>query len=75
MTFRQLKPSLSRLFRKSLCNLIPRIEGLLQREVRFDSMLDLVKRETEFTRRTTWSHAPRVGTEMFFVRRTIGQNA
>jgi hypothetical protein len=47
--FRQLKGSVARLFRKSLCNLIPRIEPLLQRDVWFDSLLDLVKRETEFT--------------------------
>ena len=53
--FRQLEWSVARLFRKSLCNLIPRIERLLQGEVRFDSLLDLVKRETEFTRRTIWS--------------------
>jgi hypothetical protein len=52
---------MARLFRKSLCNLIPRIERLLEGEVRFDGLLDLVKRETEFTRRTTWASAPRVG--------------
>ena len=46
---RQLKQSFARLFRKSLCNLIPRIERLLQGEVRFDSLLDLVQRETEFS--------------------------
>src|SRR6267143_5131551 len=60
MPFCQLKQSVARLFRKSLCNLIPRIERLLQGELRFDILLDLVKRETEFTRRTTWSPAPRV---------------
>jgi hypothetical protein len=60
MPFRQLKLSDARMLRKSLCNLIPRIERLLQGEVRFDSLLDLVKRKTEFTRRTTWSRAPRV---------------
>jgi hypothetical protein len=49
MPFRQLKQSLARLFRKSLCNLIPRMERLMQGNVRFDSLLDLVKRETEFT--------------------------
>ena len=59
--FRQLKWSVARLFRQSTCNLIPRIERLPQGELRFDSFLDLVKRETEFTRRTTWSSAPRVG--------------
>ena len=32
-----------------MCNLIPRIERLLEGEVRFDGLLDLVKRETEFT--------------------------
>jgi len=51
--FRQLKPSLARSLRKSLCNLIPRIDGFLQRELRFDSLLDLVKCETEFPRRAT----------------------
>src|SRR6266567_8149369 len=61
LPFRQLKQSDARLFRKSLCNLIPRIERLLQGEVRFDSLLDLAKRETEFTGRTTWSPTPRVG--------------
>ena len=50
----------SRLFRKSLCNLIPRIEGSLQAEVRFDSVLDLVQRESELTRLTIWSRARRV---------------
>jgi hypothetical protein len=45
----QLKWSVARLFRQSMCNLIPRIEHLLQGDVRFDSLLDLVKRETEFT--------------------------
>ncbi len=59
--FRQLKQSDARLFRKSLCNLIPGIQRLLQGEVRFDSLLDLAKRETEFTGRTTWSPTPRVG--------------
>jgi hypothetical protein len=34
---------------QSMRNLIPRIERLPQGEVRFDSFLDLVKRETEFT--------------------------
>src|ERR1017187_8750395 len=34
---RQLKSSLARLFRKSLRNLIPRVKGFLQGEVRFDS--------------------------------------
>ena len=33
----------ARLFRKSLSNLIPRIERLLEGEVRFDGLLDLVK--------------------------------
>ncbi len=61
MPFRQLKASIARLFRKSSCNLIPRIERSLQGEVRFDGFLDLVKRETKFTRRTTWPLAPRVG--------------
>ncbi len=42
-------------------HLIPRTERLMQGNVRFDSLLDLVKRETEFTRRSTWSPAPRVG--------------
>jgi hypothetical protein len=32
-------------FRQSLRNLIPRIERLLQGEIRFDSSLDLMKRE------------------------------
>jgi hypothetical protein len=58
--FRQWKGSVARLFRKSLSDLILRIERLLQGDVRFDSLLDLVKRKTEFTRRTTWSPAPRV---------------
>lgn len=57
----QLKESVARLFREGLCNLVPRRERLLQGEIRFDSLLDLVKRETKFTRRTAWSHAPRVG--------------
>jgi hypothetical protein len=61
MPLRQLKESVRRLFRKSLCNLIPRIERLLQGEVRLDSLLDLVKSKTEFTRRTRWSPAARVG--------------
>jgi len=38
-----------------------RIDCLPQGEVRFDSLLDMVKRETEFRRQTTWSRAPRVG--------------
>ena len=63
MPFRQLKQSVARLFRKSLCNLIPRIERLLQGEVRFDTLLNLVKRETEFTRWTAWSPLPRVGSQ------------
>jgi len=58
MPFRQLEQSVARLFSKSVCNLIPRIKRLLQGEVRFDSLLDLVKCETEFTRRTTRSPAP-----------------
>lgn len=41
--FRQLKRPAPRFFRKSPCNLIPRIESLLPGEVRFDSLLDLVK--------------------------------
>jgi hypothetical protein len=61
MPFRQLKESVARVFRKSLCNLIPRIERLLQGEVWFDSLLDLVKGETEIPRRTPWSPAPKVG--------------
>ena len=48
-------------FRKSFCNLIPRIERLLQGKVRFDSLLDLLQHETEFTRRSSWSPAARVG--------------
>jgi len=51
--FRQLEQSIARVFRKSLSNLIPRIERLLDGEVRFDGLLGLVKRETESTRRTT----------------------
>ena len=51
---------MARLFRKSLCNLIPRIEGLQEGDVRFDGLLDLVKRETEFAGRTAWPPAPRV---------------
>ncbi len=58
---RQLKQSVARLFREGFRNLVPRRERSLQRNVRFDGLLDLVKRETEFTRRTAWSHAPRVG--------------
>jgi hypothetical protein len=61
MPFRSIEAVAYRLFRESLCNLIPRIERLLQGEVRFDSLLDLLKRETEFTRWTTRSPAPRVG--------------
>jgi hypothetical protein len=33
---------------KGFCNLIPRIERLLEGEMQFDRPLDLVKRETEF---------------------------
>jgi hypothetical protein len=44
------------------CDLIPRIERLLQEEVRFNGLLYLVKREAEFTRRSAakcnllWGH-------------------
>jgi len=58
MPFRQLKQSVARLFRQSLSNMIPRVERLLQGHVWFDSLLDLVKREAEFTRRTKWTPAP-----------------
>jgi hypothetical protein len=60
ITVLSMEVGVARLFRKSLCNLIPRIQRLLQRKVRFDSLPYLVQSETEFTARTPWSPAPRV---------------
>jgi hypothetical protein len=56
----ELKRSAARLFREGSCDLIPHRERLLERKVRVDRMLDLVKCKAEFTPRTGRSSEPRL---------------